>query len=153
MTDESKPGAATWQVIKLAYLAGSEVPVLAAQHGVTEACLRKRITREGWAQEKRQLTAAVTEQTVETCEKAAQRFRLEMCGEFDEWFALAARQRSKIKDGDFEALSQVANAFAKLYAAAFKHHGLEKKTEIPIIVPGAITLRPPEGGWSEDAQT
>src|SRR5215207_6226987 len=105
--------------IKMAYLAGANVSELAAQYGMTESCLRKRISRGGWAAAKRQLVGTVTQQTMETCEAAAKRFKAQMVGEFDEWFELAARQRSRIKDGDFEAFNDVVNGFAKLHSAAF----------------------------------
>lgn len=139
MNTANKPSAESWQAIKLAYLAGADVPALAAQHGITEACLRKRITRQGWATEKRELAVTVTEQTIETCRIAAKKFKQQMCGEFDEWFELAARQRSKIKDGDFEAFNVVVNGFAKLHGAAFKHYDLERHPEQPLIIAGLLT--------------
>jgi hypothetical protein len=134
-----KPSVECWQTIKLAYLAGGDTAGLAEQHGITESCLRKRITRQGWAMEKHQLAQTVTEHTVQTCESAARKFKQQMCGEFDEWFRLAARQRGKINDGDFAAFNDVVNAFTKLHAAAFKHHGLENKPELAVIIGGLHT--------------
>ncbi len=133
--------ADSWQTIRLAYLAGGDVAQLAAQHNITEACLRKRITREKWAAEKRQLAMTVTEQTVETVERAGQRFKQTMVREFDEWFELARRQRAKIKDGDFDALNTVVNAFTRLHASAFKHFEVERRPERPLICADDFTSR------------
>jgi hypothetical protein len=123
----------------MAYLAGGDVAALAAQHGITVACLRKRISRQGWAKQRQELRGTVAQQTMETCEAAAKRFKAQMVGEFDEWFELAARQRSRIKDGDFEAFNVVVNGFAKLHSAAFKHHGLEKESPVALIFSGDNT--------------
>ncbi|HEY0552151.1 MAG TPA: hypothetical protein VGF13_21300 [Verrucomicrobiae bacterium] len=120
---------ADWHSLKLGFLAGVAVPELAERYGITESCLRKRISRQGWAHEKKQLTVAVTTQTMETCEGAAKRFRLEMISEFDAWFEMARRARAKIAEGDFESFNVVANAFVKLHAAAFRHHDVEKVRE------------------------
>lgn len=148
---------ADWHSLKLGFLAGVGVPELAVRYGVTESCLRKRISRGGWAREKTQLTVAVTTQTMETCEGAAKRFRHEMIAEFDHWFEMARRARAKVAEGDFEAFNVVANAFVKLHAAAFRHHDVEKVKEQPIIC--AMWSRPepeldeqPEQGEALDVE-
>lgn len=132
---------ADWHSLKLGFLAGAGVPELAVRYGITESCLRKRITRQGWAREKTELMVAVTTQTLETCEGAAKRFKHEMIAEFDSWFEMARRARAKVAEGDFEAFNVVANAFVKLHAAAFRHHDVEKRPERPIVEPGDHTTR------------
>jgi hypothetical protein len=76
---------------------------------------------------------------MQTCESAARKFQHRMFAEFGEWFNLAARMRSRIADGDFEAFNLVVNGFSKLHGAAFKHHGLENTTINVIVMAGDNT--------------
>jgi hypothetical protein len=50
-------GAATWELIRAAYLGGESAPALAERFGVSEHAIRKRITKEKWT--KRDYAAAL----------------------------------------------------------------------------------------------
>jgi len=50
-------GAATWELIRAAYLGGESAPALAERFGVNVHGIRKRITKEGWT--KRDYAAAL----------------------------------------------------------------------------------------------
>ena len=123
--------------IKLAYLAGADVPELAARYGISEACLRKRITRQGWAAEKQRLAHTVAERTIQTCESVGERTkaRIAACTE-----NIVAQLSSKTPQSA-DALHLHTDTLLKATKIGQVVHGWGESPNVAVVIAGVQTIR------------
>lgn len=133
-------GAATWELIRAAYLAGDTARECADRFGVTEWAIRKRITSEGWT--KRDYAAALEARGLEPPAKpapfnVAERFaanyapppappppRAEEAHPFLDLVAALKQASAAAETGNARALDAVAEAPAEETAAALERRAL-----------------------------